>query len=154
MGAPPHPVVRLGRGQVRGRLEHPVVLDGAPEVRESLELVIGGAWRVDSLTSICNPFCKTTSSICPQTLPEDSTLLEFLLLMGLRLDIDLDNDGLAMVTPGPDGRVERCQDGNTAVPSPDPGAPWLCALDGRIADGISAAFAGTGVPANLVGFGP
>lgn len=74
------------------------------------------------------------------------TWLDFMVVqVGLPADIDRDGDGIERVE-GDGEFVTRCIDGDsTVIEGSD------CPCDPRIADGYSAAFRGTGVPARIVG---
>lgn len=94
----------------------------------------------------CSSFFECTG------LSEDPIWVEWLLVVGgVAIDVDLDQDGLERVEIG-DGRVSACYEGDgTRIAAPDPADPRSC-LD-RLDDGFSIDLRFEGVRATLVGLG-
>ena len=143
VGAPPHPSLRLERVILTGRLSNDLnQLEGG---------LLGGAFPLNILARLTNPYCKTLNNLCNRQFP-NSTLLDLIAsLFQPDIDLDVPSDGLERLLGGPSGRIEECIDGDRSVVSSTTTNPWECALSPRMADGYSIAFGLAGTRAVLVG---
>lgn len=165
VGAEPHPVVRLERVLMTGRLGRDLgtIEDG----------LLGGAIPVSTLYATENPYCKTSNARCPTSQDgeefQGNTLLDLVVaLLRPDPDIDLDFDGReCLIDSNGDGQIDICCDGRgpgaecnsevrcpgEQVPPADPDDPSSCARPADIDDGYSLSLTFSALRARIVGSG-
>lgn len=163
VGSEPHPVVRLERVLMTGRLgrELETIEDG----------LLGGAIPVSTLVATENPYCKTSNARCPVEAEalKTSTLLDLVAaLLSSEPDIDLDYDGReCLLDTDGNGSIDLCCDGRgpaavcnkTArcpgheVPRSDATVEQSCASNPSMADGYSLSLTFEALRARIVGAG-
>jgi hypothetical protein len=129
-----------------------VVVRGSFSEDALAPVTIDGVVRIETLAFSESGFCRTASPHCPPPLPQ-MTLLDFYAFNGLRLDVDLDGDGLErLIDLDGDGAFDACRDGDgTEVAAVDPAVPSTCAQSPQMRDGFTVSLQVGGVPAKIVG---
>lgn len=143
-----NPKGALRNAQVSLHLE----VDERYNVTHAVNGLLGGVILARDLAAVPSPYCKTRNNVC---MSPESRVIDLLLDIVGRPDIDVGGDGLEAFRTGPDGLVVECLDGDgSVIPPVDPARPASCAESPRVDDGYSVAYTFEGVAAKVKGVSP
>lgn len=135
----------LRNAQVSFRVE----VDERYNVTRVVDGLLGGVILARDLAATPSPYCKTRNNLCQSP---DGRVIDLLLAVSGRPDIDVGGDGFEAFRTGPDGLVMECLDGDgSTIPPVDPARPSSCAESPRVDDGYSVAYTFEGVAAKVKG---